>query len=301
MAKPFILTPRIEEILRTVHFYRYMTALDVACRLFSPASLTHARELLKILCGGDDCVHNQYLFRFALAQASGGKAEKVFTLGSRGKDYLQSECAFASDWYFRPQNIKHLSHAFIEHNLTLTRFLVAAHLWCRKDPGVALLEARISYEMEKSPGKVVVVRGGRQTEVKVIPDAWMLFKDLKEDMRMPVLLEIDRGREYKEKFKEHVRARLEFVRSGAYQKLFEGKGCVIAYATTGELPEYRQSRIRAMRSWTWQVLSEMNLKSWAPILRFTGIVRKNMYEEGLFEKASWQRPDVDAPLGLLSG
>jgi hypothetical protein len=36
MAKPFILTPRIEEILRTVHFYRYMTALDITYLLFSP-------------------------------------------------------------------------------------------------------------------------------------------------------------------------------------------------------------------------------------------------------------------------
>lgn len=236
MSKPFVITPRIDQILRTIHYYRYMTALDVAARVFSPASLTHAREILKVLAGGEDCVDNRYLFRFPLPGGGIGKTEKVFTLGSRGRDYLVSELGIASDWYFRPQNIKHLSHAFIEHNLTLTRFLVAAHLWADRDPGVALTNTQISYEMERSPGRVEVVRNGKRESVKVIPDAWILFHDVKENMRVPVLLEIDRGREYRDKFKNHVRSRIEFVRSGAYERMFAGKGCVVAYATTGELP-----------------------------------------------------------------
>jgi hypothetical protein len=88
MAKPFILTPRIEEILRTVHYYRYMTALDVAARVFSPASLTHAREILRTLAGGEDCIDNQYLFRFPLPGGGIGKTEKVFTLGSKGRGMI---------------------------------------------------------------------------------------------------------------------------------------------------------------------------------------------------------------------
>lgn len=81
--KPFVITPRIEEILRTIHFYRYMTALDVAYRLYSPKSLTHVREVLKVLCGGSD------VFRFPLPQFN-GKTERVFTLGQKGRDYLKA-------------------------------------------------------------------------------------------------------------------------------------------------------------------------------------------------------------------
>jgi hypothetical protein len=50
------------------------------------------------------------------------------------------------------------------------------------------------------------------------------------------------------------------VRSGAYERTFEGKGCVIAYATIGELPEYRESRLDAMCGWTMDVLSGMQIK-----------------------------------------
>src|SRR5512132_4414369 len=128
--------------------------------------------------------------------------------------------------------------------------------------------------MERSPGRVEVVRDNKRTSVKVIPDAWMLFHDRQENMRVPVLLEIDRGREYRDKFKNHVRSRIEFVRSGAYERMFAGKGCVIAYATTGELPEYRETRLTAMCGWTMEVLSEMQIKDWASILRFGAVVRK---------------------------
>jgi hypothetical protein len=78
VAKPFILTPRIEEILRTVHFYRYMTALDVTYLLFSRGSLTHVRDILKVLCGGADYAPDQYLFRFPLTQFSSGKRDGTF-------------------------------------------------------------------------------------------------------------------------------------------------------------------------------------------------------------------------------
>src|SRR5512134_3227659 len=99
--KPVIITPRISEVLRTVHFYRYMTALDITYALFSSGSLTHVRDILKLLCGGGDNVENQYLYRFPLPQLSAGKTEKIFTLGSKGRDYLKNELGMSVDWYFR--------------------------------------------------------------------------------------------------------------------------------------------------------------------------------------------------------
>ena len=131
--KPLIITPRIEEILRTIHFYRYMTALDVTHLLYKRGALTHARDILKVLCGTDDYIDHQYLFRFPLPQFTSGKTEKVFTLGSRGRDYLVREAGTPVNWYFRPSQVRHLSHGIINHNLTLTRFLVCAtEVWTRR-------------------------------------------------------------------------------------------------------------------------------------------------------------------------
>jgi hypothetical protein len=49
--KLLILTPRDVEILKAVHFYRYMTAVDVASRLISPNSTHYMLELLNPLSG----------------------------------------------------------------------------------------------------------------------------------------------------------------------------------------------------------------------------------------------------------
>src|SRR4051794_30973929 len=93
--KPFILGKPHEEILKAVYFYRYMTALDVAYLLYSPKSLTHVREVLAALSGGEDFKTAHYLYRFRLPSI--GNSERVYTLGSKGRDYLASELGMPVD------------------------------------------------------------------------------------------------------------------------------------------------------------------------------------------------------------
>lgn len=185
------------------------------------------------------------------------------------------------------------------HHLTLTRFLVAARVWFKGGPGIEIPNLNISYVMERAPGRVEVVKEGKRTSVKVIPDAWILFENRRANVRTAVLLEIDRGTAYREKFKEHVRTRIEFVRSGGYERMFGGKGCIITYATTGELPEYRESRCGVMCDWTMQELCDLQIADWASILRFGAIVRKEMVDTPLFTGRIWRRPDSDSPVRLL--
>jgi hypothetical protein len=83
-----ILGKRGEEILKAVYFYRYMTALDVCSLLYSPASLPHVRRLLSELCGGGDFVEGEFLYRFPLQEAASGNRVRVYTLGSKGRDFL---------------------------------------------------------------------------------------------------------------------------------------------------------------------------------------------------------------------
>jgi len=55
-----------------------------------------------------------------------GNAERVYTLGSGGRDFLTGELGLPVCWYFRPHKIKHFSHAHVVYALLLTRFLISA-------------------------------------------------------------------------------------------------------------------------------------------------------------------------------
>lgn len=283
--KPFILSSHTEEILKAIHFYRYMTALDVAHLLYSPSSLTYVRSLLTSLAGGTDFKNAHTLYRFRLPISSGGSV-RIFTLGSKGRDFLVNE-GLPVDWLFRPNKIKHLSQGQIIHNLTLTRFLVAAHAWTAKQPNFKLSKTRICYEL------------AREAVAKVIPDGWVEFAR-HDGKKYPILLEVDRGMEYSRRFMSHVRSRIEFIRSGAYRKIFGTDAVVIAYLTTGDLPEYRETRRKAMCRWTQEVLAELHIENWASIFRISSVVFDELYTTPIFDEPVWYRPDSLSPVPLFT-
>jgi hypothetical protein len=303
MPKPVILTARTEEILKAIHLYRYMTALDVARLLYSPASITYVRGILASLAGGEDFAPNQYLYRFSLPTTSVGTKEKIYTLGSRGRDFLAREVGLPVDWYFRPHKVRHLSYGQLLHSLILTRFLVAAAVWAGKHPDVRLAQIRTCYELAQASPTVAQAQARGKAPRKVIPDAWLLFERRKEGAPacfFPLLLEIDRGMEYQHKFKEHVRARIAFVKQGgAYTQLFGQSAVTIAYVTTGQRPEYRESRRAAMCAWTQEILAEQKKERWASVFRFHSLALEDIYTSNLFEEPVWYRPDSTLPVGLL--
>jgi hypothetical protein len=110
-VKPVVLTQRIEEVLTAIHLYRYMTALDVAHLLYTPSTIARVRGVLSALAGGEDYRNSQYLYRFPLPGTAPGTKEKIYTLGSKGRDFLAHEIGLPVDWYFRPYKVKHLSYS----------------------------------------------------------------------------------------------------------------------------------------------------------------------------------------------
>jgi hypothetical protein len=199
-----ILGKRGEEILKAVYFYRYMTALDVCCLLYAPSSLVHVRRILTELAGGGDYVENEFLYRFPLQRGVGNRV-RVYTLGARGRDFFKFELEYPVAWYFRPDKVRHLSLGQMIHNLTLTRFLVAAKKWTEERRGCKLLQVKTCYEVGSDYPSVEVVKDGKKERIKVIPDAWLLFEKVRDSVEYPILLEIDRGTAYRNKFKEHCR------------------------------------------------------------------------------------------------
>jgi protein involved in plasmid replication-relaxation len=141
-ARPILLTPRIEKILRAISFYRFMTARDLAHLLYSPSSLTHVREILASLSNA------KYLYRFQLPHTSRGNTENVFVLGTRGREFLSSLGTQVAG-YFRPYKVAHATRSQITHDLVLTRFCVAAAVWAAKQPDFKLKQTRICYELSR--------------------------------------------------------------------------------------------------------------------------------------------------------
>jgi hypothetical protein len=133
----------------------------------------------------------------------------------------------------------------------------------------------------------------------VIPDAWLLFG--KGSAKYAVLFELDRGMEFQQKFKEHVKGRLGLIRSGQYAKIFGVPGVIVSYVTTGQTPQYRNTRMKTMNAWTREVLAELNLKNWGEIFRFTAVEFDTLYDQAasLFEAPIWLRPDTTEKIRLF--
>jgi hypothetical protein len=285
-----MLSARDEAILRTIWKYRYVTALDITKLLFSDGSHIYNRDNLTSLAGGEDLKENAYLCRFSLPSTKIGNHERIFTLGVKGRNFLARDIGLPVNWYFRPYKLKHLSYSTVLHNLILTRFLVVAQI----TEGVKANEIQLCYELAKAPGHVQL----EKAKVTVIPDAWIDFEIKKK--RFPVLLEIDRGMEYSRKFKQHVRSRIAFIESGQYKNVFGRQAVRVAYITTGETPEYRETRRKAMTTWTREVLAEKQMESWSSLFYFGSLVFDEIYETGFFTDALWFRPDLADPIGLFA-
>jgi protein involved in plasmid replication-relaxation len=274
--------------------YRFMNAVDVAHCLFSPASLTYVRSILTRLAGGGDYKERECLYRVPLQSGKAGNPERVFTLGSAGLAVVRS-LGIPVEWYYRPSKTERLQSGYLRHQLLLTRFVVCARRFARESPDFSLVDVRLCYELEGQRGK-----RGAET---VVPDAWLHFERGANSERYPVLVEIDRGSEYQERLKNHVKGRLEFYRSGEYERVFGTPAVIIAYATTSDIEEHAETRRKTMCAWTMEVLAELEIENWAGIFRFTSALDyTRLYEQGqtLFTSPVWYRPDAPStPLPLL--
>jgi hypothetical protein len=183
---------------------------------------------------------------------------------------------------------------------------VAASAWCAKEPSFRLVKVRICYELAREAITIDVSKetlpAGKQRKsekLKVIPDAWVEF-ERHDGKKYPILFELDRGMEHSRKFKRHVRSRIEFIRSGAYKKMFQTEAVLIGYLTTGERPEFRERRRAAMNTWTQEVLADLHMENWSSTFRFASVVFEELYTTPLFDEPVWYQPDSASPKPLFA-
>jgi len=149
-----------------------------------------------------------------------------------------------------------LNYNALIHSLSVTCMLVAATYWSRKQEEFTLINMKTNYQLANMPGKEANT---------VIPDGWLLFQH-RSEKKGSLLVEIDRGTEYRERFKQHISTRLVFIESGKYEEIFEEKAVQVVYIVVGE-KRYRETRKRTMIQWTQEVLQKMELENWGEIVQ----------------------------------
>ena len=80
----------------------------------------------------------------------------------------------------------------------------------------------------------------------------------------------------------------------------EPKNVIIGYITTGDWPEYRESRRRAMSDWAMQVISQSDLNNLPCSFLFCSVVASEIYNIPLFEAAGWFKPGESSPVSLFT-
>jgi hypothetical protein len=297
-SKPLILSERDMAIVRAIAHYRFMRPEDVLYSLPHPPSLSQIRRILSALAGGEDFCDRQILYRFPIPTCTKGTKPRVYAVGSKGWELLGQE------GYYRPYKLRRLSFGHLWHALTLTRFVCAAEYFCRTYSQFSLSQKKLSYELAQEPPTVTFETEEHTTTVTVVPDAFLCF-ERPDGEKFPVLVEIDRGTEYQDRFKNHVKTRIKLILSGTFARIFHTPAVVVAYATAGEPPESRETRCTTMQRWTEEVIAEMmpdndkRQQEWLGLFRFCSLP-EDMYTNAhaLFAEPFWLR-DSDTPVPLL--
>jgi hypothetical protein len=287
-----------EQILEAVRLLGYATAQDITRYLFSEGSLNHVRAILAKLSGGEDFAQDHFLLRIPVPVTTRGTKERAYTLGAKAREL------FSMTDYYRPYKYRYLSYSHLMHHLVLARLVCSAQLWClnQTEPQLCLIETRLCHDLARELGKRGNHGQGKSAAVTVVPDAFLNFDVLQAGRHghyLPLLVELDRGSEYRKQFQQHIRERIEFIQSGAYTRCFGVEAVRIAYATTGGRPAFRHSRLSAMLAWTDEVLTELKLEAWAPVFYFTTLIYEDIYTLTHFAEPVWYTPGDPTPKLLL--
>lgn len=241
------ITPLYDRLLRgsaetPVGLYQlhYATAAQL-CRLhYAPTSLTYVKAQLKTLTDHGFTQADSLPTRLS-------KSPYYYCLGPKGVRYLQSIGLEIPDAY-RPSKEVDKHALFLTHTLELNDLLIAAALLPKAAPDYRLDDFTHERELKRSP-----VRVGSQT---LIPDALLDFSwhpEGQQGLRMPVLLEHDRGTEGPEHFKRRIRSYRALLNNANYEEIFGVKGITVAFTT------FVPGRLDQMRSWAGAELRDTNL------------------------------------------
>ena len=222
----------------------------------------------------------------------------MFAVGSKGWELLSSiQGVDEMDARYRVYKLQNFSFSFLRHALLLSRAVVAATYWSRRQTDYTLVQANLSYELAGSDLTSITVD---DKTVSVIPDAFLCYERVADGACYPLILEVDCGTESGRQLRQSVRARLAYIQSPQYKELAGTNACRICYLTIGQFPRYKASRRAAMQRWTQDLLTELNMQHFAPVFLFAACDYDQLYQTPLFDQPVWYHPDSQTPVPLFT-
>lgn len=280
-------------ILLALARFHYLTAAQMS-RLLYPKLHDNNRYVQRRL---KSLVDAEYVLRLrALPMPRYGQAPHVFTLGRKGRQYLQAQ-AVRVETYFRPSEERRATEntPFMTHRLAAIDVMIAVDALCRDHPVVCpqmLSERELkrgALRVEVPPSAQNSSEGTRQ--VAVIPDAWFQLSVAGSDP-FSIALELDRATEDQTVWRQKVAAYAVWA-EGPYQEVFETDNLTIAVACPDE------TRRAVLIDWTRKELKARELGSVAELFVFTATSPVTVTPQRFFFGNVWRVADTGKAVSLL--
>ncbi len=280
-------------MLMALNRYQYLTAAQ-ASRLLYPNlhdnNRYSSRRLKRLVDAG-------YVLRLRdMPKPMYGSPPHVFTLGRRGRQYLNS-LGIETPTYYRPseEGVKAFNRLYMQHTLAAIDVLVAAERLCQEQ-AVSCPALRCERELKRSPLRVdVTPPPGSPSEVSrrvaVIPDGWFQLS-VSGQPPQSIALELDRGTEEQKFWRRKVAALVTWA-NGPYQDAFETDNVTIA--VVAPTPVRRDQ----LRSWTVRELASRGWREDEQIFLFTSVDPVISGPSSFFFDPVWYSPREELPISLL--
>src|SRR6266516_1994196 len=226
----------------------------------------------------------------------------MYALDRKGLNYLQAQGVDVRE-YFRPSQEEDSAKNFLfrEHMLAISDVLIHALLFVKSEPSYRIHTMLHERVFKNTPIKATYTRNNREETKTIVPDAYLEFACTGQngkDVTIPVMLELDRGTEDQKFFRKRLRAYIVFLRSRAFETLFEVKNITVAFATTKN-----HNRVGKMREWARRELAVTNEPKWlSDLFLFTSLpeTMDGIEPRQLFLDPVWYVPsDDENPVSLL--
>ncbi len=267
------LTERDVDILEAVHQYRVLRQ-DQIQTLFFGTKAAAQRVLVRLYDHG-------FLERKFLPVLY-GRSPTLYVLDKRGADVLRSERGYEDlIWY---SSNKDLKTDFIEHTTAINDFRLSVVVSARKQ-GLELITWASESQLKSDYDRVRIGNGKRP--VSLIPDSY--FAVSTPAGKAHFFVEIDRGTETLDRFRQKVRAYVAYYESGGYEKRYGTRSIRILTVATGE------GRLANLRAATAQVTGETGGRR-----RFWFALASNLTPETVLTAPVWLIAAEETPLSIIA-
>lgn len=176
-----------------------------------------------------------------------GSSPTIYVLDRLGADALRRERGHDGlTWY---NSNKDLKHEFLEHTIALADFMAAVQLATQS--GDYTFDEWITEQQIKADYDYVTVKPprGKLRKLPVMPDTYFAVTT-KDGRRYPYFVELDRGTTTTKRFKDKVRAYIEYHKSGLYTKRFNNRAITVLTVISTTAKDGGTRRLRSLKQAT---------------------------------------------------